>query len=194
MNGMLGRVGVLLLALALLASGLVACGLPRPVAAQDLLPTPEGQLGGRMPLPTAEGSFGDTRPQPTSTPSEHPLVGAWLLSFAEPERAPAQAVFADDGLVTFIDAMGERGVGVWQPRGAQSGVLAVVVRRGDTLGRPGQIMMLQGTIDVSVPGDTATLVYMAEPVDGSEAPAERAGPFTATGQRLREEPGAPTPE
>ena len=51
-------------------------------------------------------------PQDTPTPSGHPLVGAWLLTFTEPNRAPAQVVFGDDDLVTLIDAAGNRGAGV----------------------------------------------------------------------------------
>src|SRR5687767_4284161 len=54
-HAMIGCPVLVLLTLALLVSVLVACGLPRPAAAQDLLPAPVGQLGGREPLPTAEG-------------------------------------------------------------------------------------------------------------------------------------------
>ena len=191
---MVRRVVLVLIALGLLVTGLVPSGLPRLVFAQDLLPTPVGQLGGRMPLPTVESQFGGPLPQETPTPSQHPLVGTWLLAFTEPGRAPTQVIFRDDGLVSFLDAGGNEGAGVWQPRGEQSGVLAVVVRDGDAASQPGQITMLQGTIDVADPGDAATLVYTAETVNGSADAPERAGPFTARGQRLNGESGIPTPE
>jgi hypothetical protein len=191
---MIGRTVFVLMALGLLVSGLGTWGLPRSVSAQDPLPTPEGRLGGRMPLPTAEGQFGGPLPQDTPTPSAHPLVGAWLLAFAEAERAPAQVVFGDDGIVAFLDTGGNEGAGVWQPHGEQSGILAVVVPAGTATREPGQITMLQGTIDVASPGDTATLFYMVETVNGSPDAPERAGPFTAMGQRLNGEPRVPTPE
>jgi hypothetical protein len=48
--------------------------------------------------------------------------------------------------------------------------------------------MLQGSIEVGATGDAATLqcrfTYTVETVDGSETTAERAGPFTASGQRV----------
>ena len=177
---------LVLMVVALLVSLLIAFGLPRSVAAQDPLPTPVGQLGGRMPLPTAEDQLRGSLPQNTPTPSGHPLVGAWLLTFVEPDQAPAQAVFGDDGIVTFVDAVGNRGAGVWVPSGQESGVMAVVVSAVDASGRPPQITMLQGSIDVGTPGDVATLLYTVETVDGSEVTSEKAGPFTARGQRVGE--------
>ena len=181
---MIGRVVLVLMTVALLGSLLIAFDLPHPVSAQDPLPTPAGRLGGREPLPTAEGLLDVPRPQNTPTLTGHPLVGAWLLTFAEPTQAPAQVVFGDDGLVSFIDAVGNRGAGVWMPSGQQSGVLAVAVQGTDESGRSGQIAMLQGPIDVETPGDAATLVYTIETVDGSGATAERRGSFTARGQRV----------
>src|SRR5215217_9652908 len=100
---MIGRCGLALMVGALLVSLHIAFGMPRPMFAQDLFPTPEGRLGGRMPLPTAESLPGGSLPQDTLAPSGHPLVGAWLLTFAEPDRAPAQAVFADYGIASFIN-------------------------------------------------------------------------------------------
>ena len=191
---MTGRVVLVLMAVAFLLSLFIALELPRPVSAQDPQPTPAGQLGGRMPLPTAEGLPGGPLPQNTPAPSHHPLLGTWLLTFAEPDQAPAQAVFGDDGLVTFDDAVGNRGAGIWIPSGPQSGVMAVVVRETDASGRPSQITMLQGQIDVGTQGDSAMLVYTVEPVDGSEATQERAGPFTATGQRAGDQLIIPTSE
>jgi hypothetical protein len=191
---MIGRVVLVLLVVALLMSLLITLGLPRPVAAQDPLPTPVGQLGGRMPLPTAEGLPVGSLPQDTPTPSGHPLIGAWLLTFAEPDQAPAQALFGDDGIVTVIDGVGNRGAGVWIPSGEQSGLLALVVREAASSGRPPRITVLQGPIDVSMSGDAATLVYTIETVAGAGATAERAGPFTAVGQRVDEQLIVPTPE
>ena len=194
---MIGRFVIVLTAGLLLVSLFITFGLPRSVSAQDPFPTPEGRLGGGMPLPTAEGLPGGAPPQNTPAPSGHPLVGAWLLTFAEPDRAPAQVLLGDDGIVTFVDAGGNRGAGVWIPSGQQSGVLAVAVRVADASGRSPQLTMLQGSIEVGVPGDAATLRYMVETVDGSEtteATAERAGPFTARGQRVDEQLIVPTPE
>ncbi len=190
---MIGRV-VLLMALALLASILIVFALPPLVSAQDPLPTPQGQLGGRMPLPTAVGLPVGSQPQNTPERARHPLVGTWLLTFAEPDRPPAQAVFKDDGIVTIIDGMGNRGSGVWMPSGQQSGILAVAVREGDASERSAQIRMLQGTIDVGTSGDAATLDYAIEVVAGSGAISERTGPFTAMGQRVDEQLIVPTPE
>jgi hypothetical protein len=193
---MIGRLVLVLIGSVLLVSLAIAFGLPRAVSAQDPLPTPEGRLGGRMPLPTAENPLGGSLPENTPAPSGHPLVGAWLLTFPEPDRAPAQAIFGVDGLVTFIDVAGNRGAGVWMSSGPQSAVMAVVVRVVDASGREPPIMMLQGQIDVETPGDAASLVckYTVESVDGSETTSERAGPFTATGQRVDEQPIVPTPE
>lgn len=191
---MIGRFVLVLMVVALLVSVLIAFGLPSAASAQDPLPTPVGQLGGRMPLPTAESLLGGALPQNTPAPSGHPLVGAWLLTFPEPDQAAAQAVFGDDGLVTFVDAVGNRGAGVWMPNGQQSGVMAVVIRAVDASGRSPQITMLQGPIGVGTPGDTATLLYTVETVDGSGATPERAGPFTARGQRVDEQLVVPTPE
>jgi hypothetical protein len=191
---MIGRVVLVLVGITLLASLLIALELPPPASAQDPLPTPAGRLGGRMPLPTAEGLLGDEAPRQTPTPARHPLAGTWLFSFAEPDQAPAQAVFADDGLVMFTDAAGKRGAGVWIPDGQQSGVMAVVVREADAPGQSPRITILQGSIDVDAQGDTATLVYAVETVEGGESTAERAGPFMATGQRMDEQLIVPTPE
>ena len=193
---MIGRLVVMLMAVALLVSLFIAFGPPRSVSAQDPLPTPEGRLGGRMPLPTAENPLGGALQQNTPAPAGHPLVGAWLLTFAEPDRAPAQVMLGDDGLVTFVDAGGTRGAGVWLPSGQQSGVLAVVVPAVDASGGPPRMTMLQGRIEVGTPGDAATLLctYTVETVDGSETTSERAGPFTARGQWLDEERIVPTPE
>ena len=119
---MIGRFGLALIAGTLLVSLLIAFGMPRPMVAQDLFPTPEGRLGGRMPLPTAEGLPGGSLPQDTPAPSGHPLVGAWLLAFAEPDQAPAQVVFGDDGIVSFLDADGEpRGRRLDAQRAAERG-------------------------------------------------------------------------
>ena len=78
---MIGRFGLALVAGALLVSLFIAFGLSRPMSAQDLFPTPEGWLGGRMPLPTAEGVPGGSLPQETPAPSSDPLAGAWLITF-----------------------------------------------------------------------------------------------------------------
>ncbi|HZA93651.1 MAG TPA: hypothetical protein VE420_13595 [Gemmatimonadales bacterium] len=191
---MIGRFVLMLIVGVLLVSLLIALDLPRPVSAQDPLPTPAGQLGGRMPLPTAEGRLGGSPPQDTPAPSGHPLVGAWLLTFTEPNRAPAQVVFGDDDLVTFIDAIGSRGAGVWTRSGRQSGVVAVVVREAGEPGQPRQITMLEGSIEVGASGDAVTLVYTIETVDGSAATAQTAGPFTARGHRVDEQLIVPTSE
>ena len=191
---MIGRLVLVLMVVALLVSLLIAFGPRRPVSAQDPLPTPVGQLGGRMPLPTAEGLPAGSQPQNTPPPSGHSLVGAWLFTFAEPDRAPAQVVFGDDGIVTLIDAAGNRGAGVWTPNGPQGGVIAVVAQESDESGRSPQITMLQGRIDVGTPGDAITLVYTVEPVDGSRTSTETAGPFTATGQRVDHQLIVPTLE
>ena len=191
---MIGRFVLLLIVGVLLVSLLIALDLPRPVSAQDPLPTPAGQLGGRMPLPTAEGRLGGSLPQNTPEPSGHPLVGAWLLTFTEPNRAPAQVVFGDEDLVTFIDAIGSRGAGVWTTSGRQSGVVAVVVREAGEPRQPRQITMLEGSIEVGASGDAVTLVYTLETVDGSAATAQTAGPFMARGHRVDEQLIVPTSE
>ena len=64
---MIGRFVLLLIVGALLVSLLIALDLPRPVLPNPL-PTPAGQLGGRMPLPTAEGRLGGSLPQNTPVP------------------------------------------------------------------------------------------------------------------------------
>jgi hypothetical protein len=152
------------------------------------MPTPVGQLGGPMPLPTVPGLPGGSLPQetPTPAPAQHPLVGTWLLTFAEGDQALAQVVFGDDGFVLFTYAEGRQGAGVWIPSGEQSGVLAVAVREADAANLQRPITLLQGPIEVGSSGDVLTLRYMVETADGSEAPAERTGPFTATGQRVGE--------
>jgi hypothetical protein len=195
---MIGRFGLALVAGALLVSLFIAFGLPRAMSAQDLFPTPEGRLGGRMPLPTAEGVPGGSLPQNTPEPSSDPLAGAWLLTFSEPDWAPAQAVLGDDGMVTYIDADGNRGAGVWLPSGQQSGVLAIAVRDADESDRPHEMTILRGPIEVETPGDASTLnlkfTYTMETVDESGAASEPAGPFIATGQRADEQLIVPAPD
>jgi hypothetical protein len=199
---MIGRAVLMLSLIVLLLSLQMAVGQPRPVSAQDPMPTPVGQLGGPMPLPTAPGVPDGSLPQDTPTPApqdtpvpaRHPLVGTWLLTFAEGDQAPAQVVFGDDGFVLFTDAAGNQGAGVWTPRGEQRGILAVVVREADASDPRRPIMLLQGPIDVGSPGDVLTLHYTMEMVDGSSAAAKRTGPFTATGQRVGEKFEVPTPE
>src|SRR5215213_11917501 len=105
---MIGRIVLVLTLLALLASVLFAFGPPRSASAQDPWPTPVGQLGGPMPLPTAEGLLGGSLPENTPAPARHPLVGTWLLAFAERDQSPAQVVFGDDGFVLFTDAGGNQ--------------------------------------------------------------------------------------
>jgi hypothetical protein len=193
---MIGRAVLMLTLVALLVSLLLAVGPPRPVSAQDPMPTPVGQLGGPMPLPTAPGLPGGSLAQetPTSVPAQHPLVGTWLLTFAEGDQAPAQVVFGDDGFVLFTDAAGNRGAGVWTPREGQSGVLAVVVRAAEASDPPRPITLLQGPVEMGSSGDVMSLRYTIETVEGSGAAAGRTGPFSATGQRVGEQMGAPTPE
>jgi hypothetical protein len=193
---MIRRFGLPLVAGALLVSLFIALGLSRPMSAQDLFPTPEGRLGGRMPLPTAEGVPSGSLPQDTPEPSGHSLAGAWLLTFPEPDQAPAQAVLGDDGLVSFIDADGNPGAGVWMPSGQQSGVLVIVVRDTDPSDSPNVMSILRGPIEVETPGDAPTLNfrYMVETVDQSGADSEPDGPFTATGQRADEQLIIPTPD
>jgi hypothetical protein len=144
-----------------------------------------------MPLPTAPVPLGGSLPQETPEPSRHPLVGTWLLTFTEEEQAPAEVVFGDDGFASFTDDAGNRGAGVWMPRGEQGGVLAVAVRAADTANQPPLITMWQAQINVEPSGNGATLRYTietVETVDGSGAPLERAGPFTAVGERVSREP------
>jgi hypothetical protein len=192
---MVGRVALMLTLVALLVGLLVAFGPPQDVSAQDPMPTPVGQLGGPMPLPTAPMLPGAPPPQdtPTPAPAHHPLVGTWRLAFAEGDQAPAQVVFGDDGFVLFTDAGGNQGAGVWIPRGERSALLAVAVREADSSDQPRLITMLQGPIEVERSGDMATLSYTIETVAGSGTPAEQAGPFTATGQRVAGKRGVPTP-
>jgi hypothetical protein len=193
---MIGRFGALLIAGALLVSLFIAFGPARPLSAQDLFPTPEGRLGGRMPLPTVEGLPSGSLPENTPEPSDQPLAGAWLLTFAEADQAPAQAVLGDDGMVTYIDADGNRGVGVWKPSGAQSGALVIVVGEANSPDQPNELTILRGPIEIQTTGDTVTLDfrYTLEAVDESGAAAEPAGPFTATGQRADEQLIVPTPD
>lgn len=160
-----------------------AVSLPGPVAAQDLLPTPPGHLGGPVPLPTAESPPGSL-PEDTPAPS-HQLVGAWLFTFAEPNRPPAQVLFGDDGNATFSDTEGNEGTGVWLPGEREGAVVALVVRETEATDRPAQITTLQGRVDVEPTGDAATLVYMVETLDATGSAAERDGPFTAAGQRVQ---------
>ena len=193
---MTGRCGLALGAGALLVSLFIAFSLVRPISAQDLFPTPEGRLGGRMPLPTAEGLPSGPLPQDTPTPSGHPLAGAWLLTFAEPEQAPAQVLLGDDGMVAYIDVDGTRGAGVWMPSGPQSGILVISVREADASDRPHAIAILRGSTEVETSGEAGTLKfdYSVETVDESGAASEPAGPFTATGQRADEQLIVPTPD
>jgi hypothetical protein len=193
---MTGRLGLALVAGALLVSLFIVFGPSRLMSAQDLFPTPEGRLGGRMPLPTAEILPSDSPPQDTPAASGHSLAGAWLLTFSEPDQAPAQAVLGDDGIVTFIDADGNRGAGVWMPNGQQGGVLVIVVHGADTPDRPHGVTILRGPIEVETSGDAVTLnfSYTVETVDESAAASEPAGPFTATGQRATEQLIVPTPD
>jgi hypothetical protein len=193
---MTGRIGLALVAGALLVGLFILFGLTRSMSAQDLFPTPEGRLGGRMPLPTAESLPGGPLPQDTPAPSGHALAGAWLLTFAGPDQAPAQAVLGDDGMVTFIDADGNRGAGIWVPNGEQGGVLAIVVGEADASSPPHKMTILRGPIEVETLGDAVTLsfAYTVETVDESGATSEPAGPFTATGQRADEQLIVPTPE
>ena len=190
---MIGRFILVLTLVALLVSLLLSFGSPRPLAAQDLLPTPVGHLGGPVPLPTAPGLIGDSPLQNTPVPAGHLLVGTWLLAF-EGDLAPAEVVFGEDGLVTVTDALGNRGAGAWIASGELSGVLAVVVRDADESDRPQQITILQGPIDVETSGDVATLTYTIETVEESGTTSERTGPFTARGQRVGTGVGIPTPE
>jgi hypothetical protein len=99
-------------------------------------------------------------------------------------------------MVTFIDADGIRGAGVWMPRGQQDGVLAIVVQGADTPDRPGEVTILRGPIEVETSGDAVTLNfdYTVETVDESAAASEPVGPFTATGQRATEQLIVPTPD
>jgi hypothetical protein len=190
---MIGRFILVLTLVALLVSLVLSFGPPRPLAAQDLLPTPVGHLGGPMPLPTAPGLISGSLLQNTPVPAGHPLFGTWLLAF-ERDLAPAQVVFSEDGLVMFTDALGNRGSGAWIPGGELSGVLAVVVREVDESDRPQQITILQGRIDVDTSGDAATLAYTIETVEESGATANRSGPFTAAGQRVGAGVEVPTAE
>jgi hypothetical protein len=193
---MTGRLGLALIAGALLVGLFILFGLARPMSAQDLFPTPEGRLGGRMPLPTAESLPGGPPPQNTPAPSGHPLAGAWLLTFTEPDQAPAQAVLGDDGMVTLIDADGNRGAGVWMPSGEQGGVLAVVVQGVGSSGGPHEMTILRGLVEVERLGNVVTLSfdYTVETIDGSGAASEPVGPFTAAGQRADEQLIVPTPD
>ena len=184
---MIGRFVFALALVPLLVSLLFTFASPRRVAAQDPLPTPVGQLGGPMPLPTASGSLGGSLPQETPGPSGHPLVGTWLLTFTEGNQSPAQVEFEDDGFVFFTQTGGNRGAGVWIPRGNESGVLAVAVRAEDAANAR-LITMLQAQIDVGASGDVAAVRYTVEMVNGSGATTERVGPFTAVGERVRGEP------
>jgi len=124
----------------------------------------------------------------TPEPPHHPLVGTWLLAFTEGDQAPAQVVFEDDGFVMFTQTGGNRGAGVWIPHGEQSGVLAVAVRAEDAANQRRPITVLQGQFDLGTSRDVATVRYTIETVDGSGAATERAGPFTAVGERVRGEP------
>jgi hypothetical protein len=183
---MIARVVLMLTIGALLASLLGALRLPPPSAAQDLVPTPVGRLGGREPLPTAEGMPGAPLPSPTSAPAGHLLLGAWLLTFAEADRPAAELAIREDGLVEVIDGEGNRGAGVWMASGQRLGVLAVAIQTVDAAERSPRITLLQGTIAVGTRDDAATLDYTIVTVDASGAPAEPAGPFLATAQRVSE--------
>jgi hypothetical protein len=193
---MIGRFGLALVAGAVLVSLLIAFGPPHPMSAQDLFPTPEGRLGGRMPLPTAEGVPSGSLPQDTPEPSGHSLAGTWLFTFPEPDQAPAQAVFGDDGMVSYIDTDGNWGAGVWMPSGQQSGVLVIVVRDSDASDGPNEMTILRGPIEVETPGDAPALnfTYTMEAVDETGAASGQSGPFTATGQRANEQSIVPAPD
>jgi hypothetical protein len=174
--------------LSLVVVGLLAAvlGAPRlaPAIAQDLLPTPVGQLGGREVLPTAV--IAPTEPSPTPELDDHPLVGAWSLAFADEDRAPARLVLAADGLAGFVDGDGARGAGVWMAGGPGQGIVAVAVRAADAPAGEAGIALLQGTIAVGPGDDTAALEYTTAALDEAGAPAVPAGPFRSTGQRAGE--------
>jgi hypothetical protein len=148
-----------------------------------------------MPLPTAEGAPIGSLPENTPEPPGQPLAGTWLLTFAEPDQAPAQVVLGEDGMVTYVDVDGNRGAGVWTPGEQQSGVLAIVVGEADASDQPHQIMILRGPIEAETSGDAATLsfTYTVETVDDSGAASEPSGSFAATGQRADQQLIVPTP-
>jgi hypothetical protein len=181
---MSARIASSLVAVALLAGVLGASRL-LPAIAQDLLPTPAGQLGGREDLPTAVGAPTEP-PSPTPAPDGHPLVGAWSLEFADEDRAPARLVLAADGLAGFADGDGNRGAGVWVASRPGQGIVAVSIRETDAPAGEAGIALLQGTIAAGPGDDAIMLEYTTAPIDGAGIPAEPAGPFRATGQRAGE--------
>jgi hypothetical protein len=176
----------LVLALVVLLAGLLGTsGLPS-VAAQDELPTPVGQLGGREPLPTAAGATTEPPPSQTPAPADHPLAGGWALTFPNEDRAPAHLVLAADRLAGFVDGDGARGAGAWAETGPRRGLLAVAIRVADAPAGEAGITVLQGTIALEPGDDVAMLEYTTAPVAGSGTPGGPAGPFRATGQRADE--------
>ena len=182
---MIARISFALVALALLAHIFDAPRLPL-AAAQDVLPTPVGHLGGREPLPTAPGV--PIEPLPSATPSapDPALVGVWLLTFADAERAPAQLVLDRDGMAAFVDGEGNRGAGVWVASGPRRGVLAVAMHAADRAATSPGITVLQGALEIAEGEDAAALEYTLMMVDASGAPAERSGPFLADARRVGE--------
>ena len=179
------RIALSLVVVALLAGVLGASKLPLAIA-QDLVPTPAGQLGGREDLPTAVGVPTEPPPSPTPAPGEHPLAGAWLLEFADEDRVPARLVLAADGLAGFVDGDGNRGAGVWVASGPGQGIVAVSIRAADAPAGEAGIALLQGTIAAGPGEDAVMLEYTTEALDEAGVPAVPAGPFQATGQRAGE--------
>jgi hypothetical protein len=177
---------VFLLALVVLLAGICDAWRLPSATAQDVLPTPVGQLGGREPLPSAVGASIAPPTSPTPAPADHSLVGAWSLTFPDEDRAPARLVLATDRLVGFVDGGVARGSGAWAETGPARGVLAVAIRAMDAPARDSGITVLQGTIALGPGDDMATLEYTTSRIDESGTPAALAGPFRATGQRADE--------
>jgi len=137
-----------------------------PTGAQDVLRTPVGQLGGRVPLGT-EAPAG-SEPGTTPTPDDARFVGAWVVRFGdgtEPElvELAADGTVRQTALLDTTNAVPARGA--WVASG-RSAAFSTVRLRVEPAGFGGTVLV-SGTLTLGADGATVRGAFTELTVDAA---------------------------
>jgi hypothetical protein len=121
-------------------------------------------------------------------PSDHLLVGTWVVADETADGVPGLVIFAAEGTVVVVTPGGGMGIGAWAPTGPRTAI-AVWLLPGTERDRAGNVTAQRSEITIDTTGATVMLAYEVLQVTARGGVAER-GHGSITGVRI----SIPTPE
>ncbi len=129
----------------------------------------------------------DGTPQSGLNPTNHPLVGSWIIIPNVPDATPSLYTFASDGTVVSSNVVGGRH-GAWTATGDQTAALTALglaTTEGNAFAGATRV---RAEAEVDATGNSLNVIFVIEGMTVDGTVQVTTGPFTAQGTRITVEP------